>query len=331
MGGGGFAVALAVVLLVARPGDARECAATVGRHAVVVSGEVAGTQAHRQSVGRDWTFALEPAPHGWHLRLYDPRGLDLTQFTPPFRLAPNPRELFGWHFRNAANTGPNQGDVNAPQRLRLFVFAAALGTTGGFKPSDPMPSGFDPAESDGRGWLEILDYGLADLEPGRQARLVYLKFDACLTWPVTAGEAATGLPDPTLTARFAACGLAAPLQLSAHVSPPALHGDIDGDGTPDVIAPIVRQPDGKRGLAVCRAGGRLDVIGLAGTMGHLTPEYFDRFDHWELHPRGGVNQGVAEGPPPALVGDAILLGLEEKSSVLLYWTGERYAAYWQGD
>ena len=66
-------------------------------------------------------------------------------------------------------------------------------------------------------------------------------------------------------------------------------------------------------------------------MGHLTPAYFDRMDWWGLYPKGAVYQGVAEVPPPALIGDAILLGMEEKSSALVYWAGKGNAAYWQGD
>jgi hypothetical protein len=76
-----------------------------------------------------------------------------------------PREIDGWHFRNADNTGPNTGDINAPQRERQFSFL--------------LPGDTDVAS--GAGSLVIADYGLADLEPGQQARMVYLRFDACLT------------------------------------------------------------------------------------------------------------------------------------------------------
>jgi len=33
------------------------------------------------------------------------------------------------------------------------------------------------------GRLRVVDYGLADLDPGEQARMVYLDFQVCLTWP----------------------------------------------------------------------------------------------------------------------------------------------------
>ena len=47
--------------------------------------------------------------------------------TPPWHLVPNPRYVEGWHFRNASNTGPNDGSVNAPQETREFIFSPEVG------------------------------------------------------------------------------------------------------------------------------------------------------------------------------------------------------------
>ncbi|MGD9535656.1 MAG: hypothetical protein AB7P52_03440 [Alphaproteobacteria bacterium] len=295
-------------------------------------GEAAGKNAYQWPVNPFWTLQLVPAEHGWDLGLIARDGIDLSQVTPPFRLAPNPRQLYGWHFRNQDNTGPNDGSVNAPQALRLFVFSPALEGTGGFKPSADTLDQDVVSQAEGRGWLKVLDYGLADLAPGQQARMVYLAFEACLSWPKAVTEAlAQALISPELVERFGACGLPPDYALTAYLTPVELGGDFDGDGTLDLAAPVTRRADGKRALALCRAGTYLDVIGLEGEMGHLMPAYFDRMDWWGLYPKGEVHQGVAEGAPPALTGDAILLGMEEKSSVLLYWDGGRYAAYWQGD
>lgn len=41
--------------------------------------------------------------------------------TPPF-YGVNELSVLGWHFRNADNTGPNDGSVNAPQEIRQFRF-----------------------------------------------------------------------------------------------------------------------------------------------------------------------------------------------------------------
>jgi hypothetical protein len=49
-------------------------------------------------------------------------------------------------------------------------------------------------------------------------------------------------------------------------------------------------------------------------------------------PRGPVAQANEEGPPPVLQGDAILLGKEDSSSVLVYLDRAlRVSSYWQGD
>ena len=103
---------------------AMECPAVAGRDGASVAGEISGERDFREAMGPGWTLALLRDAHGWNLRLLDQDGLDLTQFTPPLRFPPNPREIYGWHFRNVDNTGPNDGSVNAPQRMRPFVFAS---------------------------------------------------------------------------------------------------------------------------------------------------------------------------------------------------------------
>jgi hypothetical protein len=160
-----------------------------GRLSAAVPAEIHGDHDFVQRVARSWHFHLNRSEYGWVIALIHRDGksgqVDLTGITPPYSGVPNPREIHGWHFRNRDNSGPNRGDVNAPQHLRRFVFSRSLIGTGGFKPStDPeTPRYVEPDPSDGRGWLRIVDYGLSDLEPDQRARMTYLKFTACLTWP----------------------------------------------------------------------------------------------------------------------------------------------------
>lgn len=322
--------------------NAQECQPTEERSAVLLSREIAGARDFNEYLeGPGWTFQLKRAPHGWDIRLNDENGLDLTQMTPPLRGAPNPRQLYGWHFRNADNTGANRGDVNAPQHLRLFGFDPALTGTGGFKPSGAQ--GVDSQDQPGRGALTIRDMGLADLEPGQKARMNYVNFSVCMTWPKTDREkqqeaaetaALTELRKvtPELIEMMGACGLDYErYQISPYLTPVELGGDFDADGAHDQAVPIMRKADAKRGLFLCRAGTWGAVIGMSGRMGaHLTPAYFDSIDWWSLH-TGPAGQGAGETPPPALAGDAILIGKEGASSALVYWTGADYSAYWQGD
>lgn len=325
-----LAAAIAAPLATAQ---AQDCAPSEGREAEHVAGEASGDHAFTRGFGPGWRFELTPETGGWRIQVLDGAGLDLSQMTPPLH-GPNPRELHGWHFRNAANTGPNEGDVNAPQKMRLFLFDPRLSGTGGWKPAADSGGASDQP---GRGLLKIVDFGLADLEPGKQARMVHVKFDACLSWPSEYGASAALVGDPAIVLpeteeQMRGCGLSAEYDLGAYLRPTSLSSDFDGDGALDIAAPVTRKSDGKRAIAICRAGTTLDVLGLSGQIGvHLVAEYFDRIDGWMLQPKAELGHGGEGTPPPVLVGDAITIGKEDSSSALIYWTGAAWSSYWQGD
>jgi len=154
------------------------CAADPSYEIMTFAGEIGAGENFTKSFAGDLTFKLQPTADGWTIEVRTADGVDLSQITPPLRLIDtNPRNIAGWHFRNAANTGRNEGDVNAPQHRRAFVFG----------PAAPGPAATEP----GRGVVVIDDFGLGDLLPGKRARMVYLKFSGCLAWrkasaPVTA-------------------------------------------------------------------------------------------------------------------------------------------------
>jgi hypothetical protein len=305
-------------------------------------GEVYGAHGLERPLSDRLAFALVPAEHGWKVEVRDAEGWDLALMTPPRDLeAVNPRVIAGWHFRNAENTGANQGDVNAPQATRAFVFgpeslAEDLGT-------DDIPAVEVAGPRVGRGALEIVDQGLADLAPGETARMVYMKFSACLEWSPAPGEALEEDVVPpayprAIQDRFAACGLNGEHGFSNHLGQGRaglgaswLELDVDADGARDIAAPIVRAADGKRGLAVCR-DGRLDLLGLEGGYGRrVVAEYFDNIDWWSVAPAGLTAVGAEGGEPPTLAGEGIVIGKDDSSSVLVYWDGAAWAGYWQGD
>jgi len=324
---------------------AQTCEPTPETHAVRILGvtpqgdltdqihpEVAGEASFYQVMHNGWVFALIKAETGWAIRVYDgepvANAVDLTGLTPPLSAPLNPRQIYGWHFRNAANTGPNQGDVNAPQHLRAFVISPSLAGTGGIRPSTP---GAIPATDpmDGIGWLRILDMGLADLEQGGTARMNYLKFDACVTWRRTHEEAAaleyaaseTYLPEEE--ERFARCGLdlgSTPLQAS--ILPRSLSGDLDGDGALDEVAQLIRRADGNRGLALCLAGTELIEIDLedesAGSA--LRTGFIDQMEAWHWITAGQALPSHLQGLSlPDAAGDILILERIEKEAIVLYW------------
>jgi hypothetical protein len=106
-------------------------------------------------------------------------------------------------------------------------------------------------------------------------------------------------------------------------NPFMLHGDFDGDGLTDVAAWVEQRADSAGGypevgvVVVHRSGGA---------------HYFSAGGpNWEVYPQGEVTQGFEEGPPPALLGDALLFFKPEATSTIYYWDGESYEEYHQGD
>ncbi|MAK59525.1 MAG: hypothetical protein CMK09_00955 [Ponticaulis sp.] len=191
----------------ALPAIAQTCEETQDKHAVKIAGtdsqgrlntnvapEIYGNHNFMQELDNGWVFVLSAARWGWQIAVFDDE-TDVTAGTPPLR-GPNPREIYGWHFRDADNTGPNTGEVNAPQHMRAFVLS-------------PRAAGTPPGPDDGIGWLKIEDFGLSDLEPGEQARMSYLKFNACLSWPKTEADKASESLDFSEVDQeiFGSCGL----------------------------------------------------------------------------------------------------------------------------
>lgn len=313
-----FLVIAMVFLPVAAQADS--CTPTEAYDATQINGEVAGQHQYAENLDHGWTFLLRPAPHGWDIEVWDESGYNLALATLPLYGDNNPRMLYGWHFRNAANTGPNEGDVNAPQLERRFAL------------NDPREGAFRSA---GLGWLNILDYGLADLEPGARARMVYLRFDACVLTPRTAEEQAqeAHLASPVYLDEememIRSCGLELSFRPEAWVMPRMLGGDFDADGAHDFAVPVVREDDGQHAIAICRAGTWLDVFGAddVPSGSDLTPQYFNQVEAWRAGPRETLPQYVGDAALPAGPGDALTIERIEKSAYSIYWDGEAFRSH----
>jgi hypothetical protein len=130
-------------------------------------------------------FRLMPSEDGWFIQV-SVRGRDaddLARFTPPWHFVPNPLDLDGWHFRNADNTGPNDGSVNAPGELREFIFSPEVGRSIEYHGSGTTTAEVERVRAYGRGWLHIDAYRLTPMRRGERAAFESLTFSACLTWP----------------------------------------------------------------------------------------------------------------------------------------------------
>lgn len=342
----GFLTALLAVA--AAPAFANTaCEAEPGVQMASFGGDVQDGAAVSLPAGASFV-TLTPIEHGWRIGLKTGGGEDLPVLAPPIRpLETNPVNIAGWHFRNAANTGPNIGDVNAPQQVRTFVFGRAAVRE--LLEGAPPPGSRLPPETGeaGDGRLTIDDFRLTDLSPGQKARMIYLKVSGCLTWrtpprePDLALDAEPGANHEPVVAAMRRCRLdPRSHRLSSRMTRDSdggqawLEPDLNGDGKKDFVASIIRRSDGAPGLAMClSAGDRLILAGFEGRIGrHLDPAFFDRADFWSVHPPGQVAQANQEGAPPYLKGEGVLLGKQDASSVLVYLDdGLRVSSYWQGD
>jgi hypothetical protein len=122
-----------------------------------------------------FVFTLEPIEHGWTIDIARGGHHHLANLTPPRHFVPNPIDIEGWHFRNEANTGPNTGDVNAPDQHREFFFSPKFATCMS-EPEKATQAEFEAATRDGSGVLEITDLTLGNLKPREKADIEEMKF-----------------------------------------------------------------------------------------------------------------------------------------------------------
>jgi hypothetical protein len=101
-------------------------------------------------------FALVPGEFGWGIDISQGEQHSLEGMTGPQHFVPRAIDIEGWHFRNAANTALNTGDVNAPDETRTFLFS----------PRSPYCKDAVGLEEDGKGVLEVTDMELGNLTPG---------------------------------------------------------------------------------------------------------------------------------------------------------------------
>jgi hypothetical protein len=121
------------------------------------------------------------------------------------------------------------------------------------------------------------------------------------------------------------------LALRANLNPFFLQGDFNGDGRLDVAVLVAEKATGKHGIAVVHGPGDVHVLGAGVEVDDRGDDY-DWLDAWHTYPKGAVDQGMGEeDDPPALLGDALLVMKTEAASALIYWTGDGYAWYQQGD
>jgi hypothetical protein len=166
------------------------------RAPVRFSGEVSRDQRYVHALPGNLEFRLLPSPEGWSIAIGRP-GNRIEDYvgiaTPPYHGA-NPTVIEAWHFRNADNTGPNEGDVNAPDEKRDFSFVLNEAQYKKFSDALDLWSGATEKErNEGakilrnaprrKGTLNIVDMELGGLEKGTRPWFESMKFKVDLCFP----------------------------------------------------------------------------------------------------------------------------------------------------
>jgi hypothetical protein len=130
---------------------------------------------------------------------------------------------------------------------------------------------------------------------------------------------------------FQKTGLEKKYDFSFHINPFYLRGDFDGDNDPDIALLIKEKAKNRIGIAIIHhRSNKIFILGAGNSIGG-GGDNFEWMTNWMVKRKGKVEQGVEESLPPALKGEALYVEKAESASGLIYWTGEKYSWYQQGD
>jgi hypothetical protein len=130
--------------------------------------------------------------------------------------------------------------------------------------------------------------------------------------------------------------LAPGYRLVGHINPFYLRGGFDGDGQIDYAFLVEQKTTSKIGIAILlnRRNAQSQRVPGAGQTFRFASGNGDDFafmDAWQVQERGPVGKGSTGAPAPRLIGDAILVMKKEAASGLIYWDGQKFRWYQQGD
>jgi len=120
-------------------------------------------------------------------------------------------------------------------------------------------------------------------------------------------------------------------ELSFHMNPSYLEGDLNGDGNMDVAVLIKERSTGKLGIAIVHGTtGKVAILGAGVGIGNGGDD-FEWMDSWRVYSKTRAAHTSDETSVPCLRGDALLVEKSEAGSALIYWNGKRYIWSQQGD
>jgi hypothetical protein len=121
-------------------------------------------------------------------------------------------------------------------------------------------------------------------------------------------------------------------KVNRDLNPFYLRRDFDGDKKTDYALAVVESTTEKKGILIYHPTTKKYFLAGAGKAipnGH--GDDYQWMDAWAVSDEKMVGQGVTDLKPPKLTGEAILVQKLESSSGLIYWDGQEYKWYQQGD
>lgn len=119
--------------------------------------------------------------------------------------------------------------------------------------------------------------------------------------------------------------------LANYINPFYLEGDFNSDGHIDIAVLIEEKKTSYRGIIICHGSTKKYFVLGAGTNFGNGDDHFGWMDIWKVYREKKVELGVGESQPITLKSDAIWVEKSESASAIIYWTGENYIWYQQGD
>ncbi|MBA2408143.1 MAG: hypothetical protein H0V65_09165 [Chitinophagales bacterium] len=125
--------------------------------------------------------------------------------------------------------------------------------------------------------------------------------------------------------------LIATSKISDYINPFYIEGDFNGDEIIDIAVLTEEKKLTKRGIIICHANSKMFfVLGAGKTFGNGNDD-FQWMDIWKVYRETKVELGVGETEIINLKGQAIFVEKSESASAIIYWTGQNYKWYQQGD
>lgn len=130
---------------------------------------------------------------------------------------------------------------------------------------------------------------------------------------------------------FTGADFAEAYRISYRHNPFLVSGDFNGDGHLDLAVRVEARSSGEGGIFIVHAGDQGSFLLGAGQSFGNGGKDFRWIGSWYTFPQGPVDQNHDSGPPPELLGDAVMVVAPEAASALIYWNGSAYGWYQQGD